>query len=383
MEGIQPTHQSREQQADGIMNRFLNTLQEISNTIQRQAQENAIVRDSSNKVMQDVGNTLENLVKNSDKSSEASASPMINRSVDLAEFSGDRSLWPSWRIQAKGKALSSGTDAGVQFYAVFNKLKDNAVKNVTPWVTKNISEGTATYEGLLKELGRLYDDPAQEAKALSCLKTMKQQERESFASFYPKFEKELANAGGGSVPDQIKIMFLRGAISARFRNCLPKTKYYETYEEIVIDLQNAAATMANEDALVGRRKFYPTRPRASEPAYEPTPMDWVPTINNQRKVKDDTGNRPRAQWVAKEILKARRDANCCLRCGNSNHYQQNCHYRPPINPNRPVQNQQGSIVSVDQTLLRAEPEIQGLRGINVGRMSEMGEMSEMSISENE
>ncbi|KAI1000097.1 hypothetical protein K3495_g8099 [Podosphaera aphanis] len=90
---------------------------------------------------------------------------------------------------------------------------------------------------------------------------MKQQERESFAGFFPKFEKVLANAGVGSMGDQIKIMFLKGSINSRFRDCLPKTKHYDTYEDLVVDLQNAAANMANEEALVGRRDLPHTQLR--------------------------------------------------------------------------------------------------------------------------
>lgn len=375
--------QSREDQADSMMSRFLHTLQEISIVLQRQGQENSSSQENNTRVMQSVGTTLENLAKNSAQNSNLNMPSAAAKVIDLVEFSGaDRSLWPSWQIQARGKAESCGPDPNVQFFAVFNKLKDNAAKNVTPWVTRNISTNTATYEGLLKELGRLYDDPAQEAKALNNLKSMKQQERESFATFFPKFEKELANAGSSSIGDQIKIMFLRSALSTRFRNCLPKTKHYETYEELVIDLQNAAATMANEDALLIRRDFGQNQLRASQPTAQindTIPMDWTPTRNNQSKINNDSNKRPRAQWVSKETLKARQDSNCCLRCGNRTHYQPNCPYRPPINPNRPVNNFQGKFVNIDPALLMAEPDLLG-----VGELNSFGEANKKSsLSENE
>lgn len=127
---------------------------------------------------------MANLAEKSSSISEASVS-IPSSKVDLTEFTGaDRTVWPTWEIQARGKAKSCGSDPSVQFYAIFNKLKDNAAKNVTPWVTKSLKDGTASYEGLLKELGRLYNDPAQQAKALCNLKTMRQQERESFANFF-------------------------------------------------------------------------------------------------------------------------------------------------------------------------------------------------------
>lgn len=365
MEGLEPTSQSRESQADAMMNRFLRTLQEISLTIQKQGEENASMRQDSEQVLRSLGSAMENLVT---KSSESNTTNSNANKVDLVEFTGaDRSLWPTWQIQARGKAKSCGNNPEDQFYAVFNKLKDNAAKNVTPWVSQNMAMGKATYEGLLNELGRLYDDPAAQAKPLSNLKTMKQQERESFANFFPKFEKELANAGGVSFEDSIKVMFLRTSLSTRFRSCLPLTKHYATYEELVTDLQTAAAAIANEEILSGRRHASLIQPRLPEPpaqSFAPTPMDWTPTSNNQGRINGQPDQRPRARFVSKEVLKARLEANCCLRCGNSNHYQPNCPYRPPINPNRPVSNNRGTVGIIDPAILKAEPDIGNIEGMD-------------------
>lgn len=195
---------------------------------------------------------------------------------------------------------------------------------------------------------------------------MKQQERESFASFFPKFEKELANAGGVSFEDSIKVMFLRTSLSTRFRSCLPLTKHYATYEELVTDLQTAAAAIANEEILSGRRHANLVQPRLPEPSpqnYAPTPMDWMPTSNSQGRINGQSDQRPRARFVSKEVLKARLEANCCLRCGNSNHYQPSCPYRPPINPNRPVSNNRGTVGIVDPAKLMVEPDLNNLGGM--------------------
>lgn len=367
MEGLESTNQTRESQADAMMNRFLRTLQEISLTIQKQGEENASMRQDSEQVLRGLGSAMENLVTKSSESSNTTNSSNANK-VDLVEFTGaDRSLWPTWQIQARGKAKSCGNNPEVQFYAIFNKLKDSAAKNVTPWVSQNIAMGNATYEGLLNELGRLYDDPAAQAKALSNLKTMKQQERESFANFFPKFEKELANAGGASFEDSIKVMFLRTSLSTRYRSCLPLTKHYATYEELVIDLQTAAAAIANEEILSGRRHAGPVQPRLPEPpvqSFAPTPMDWTPTSNSQGRLNSQPSQRPRARFVSKEVLKARLEANCCLRCGNSNHYQPNCPYRPPINPNRAVSNNRGTVGNIDRAALKAELDISNLEDMD-------------------
>lgn len=101
--------------------------------------------------------------------------PAMRKVIDVVEFSGaDRLLWPCWHIQARGKVESCGPDPNFQFFAVFSNLKHIAAKNFTPWVTRNITTNIATYEGLLKELVRLCNDLAQEAKALINLKLAKQ-----------------------------------------------------------------------------------------------------------------------------------------------------------------------------------------------------------------
>lgn len=88
--------QSREEQADAMMSRFLHTLQEISLILQRQGQENSSSHENNTRVMQSVGTTLESLVKNSIQNSSPSMPLAIGKVIDLVEFSGaDRFLWPS------------------------------------------------------------------------------------------------------------------------------------------------------------------------------------------------------------------------------------------------------------------------------------------------
>ncbi|RKF81204.1 hypothetical protein GcM1_185010 [Golovinomyces cichoracearum] len=84
-----------------MMNRFLATLQENSVTIRQQAQENTAMRKGSEKVLEDLGSAMENLVNRSAKLAESNIVQSANRPVDLVEFIGtDRTMWPTWEIQA-------------------------------------------------------------------------------------------------------------------------------------------------------------------------------------------------------------------------------------------------------------------------------------------
>ena len=89
-------------------------------------------------------------------------------------------------------------------------------------------------------------------------------------------------------------------------------------------------------------------------------MDWTPTNNLTSNV-----NRPEGRWVSKETRQARRDARCCIRCGSSKHFQGQCPYKPPRDPNRPLGNNRRAIGNIDPALLEAEPELEPLAGSEV------------------
>ena len=64
----------------------------------------------------------------------------------------------------------------------------------------------------VRHLDSVYIDPNAAAHALNQLQAMKQG-RESFATFLPKFEKELGESQLTMGPDMVKIGYLRGALN--------------------------------------------------------------------------------------------------------------------------------------------------------------------------
>lgn len=155
------------------------------------------------------------------------------------------------------------------------------------------------------------------------------------------------------------------------------TKLYSTYEELVSNLQNATATMANEEVYNSRRQVFLPRQWRQEQTHVPSlpssQMDWAPKMsNNQFRVNDRQDKTPRARWVSKDTIQARREARCCLRCGNSNHYQGSCLYLPAINPDRLIANNKMSSKILSPEILLVEPEFWS-----------PGENLERQVSENE
>lgn len=73
------------------------------------------------------------------------------------------------------------------------------------------ADGARSPEHCLDYLNWRYGDPNAKSRAMERLRASKQKPNESFATFFPKFEKELADSGGGAWDDAVQINYLEGA----------------------------------------------------------------------------------------------------------------------------------------------------------------------------
>ena len=80
----------------------------------------------------------------------------------------------------------------------------------------------------VRHLDSIYIDPNVVARALNRLQAMKQG-RESFATFLPKFEKELRESQLTMVPDIVKIGYLRGALNTEMQRAMIGPVTYTDY----------------------------------------------------------------------------------------------------------------------------------------------------------
>ncbi|XP_044717391.1 reverse transcriptase (RNA-dependent DNA polymerase) domain-containing protein [Hirsutella rhossiliensis] len=127
----------------------------------------------------------------------------------------------------------------------------------------------------LDYLNRRYGDPNAKARALDRLRSLKQKPDESFASFFPKFEKELADSGGGEWADVVQINYLEGAINNRLKSSL-------------VSAIASISTNDNKAASRGQERSMVVYPNRSSPDKAPSPgspttsspsddqMDWEP-----------------------------------------------------------------------------------------------------------
>ena len=80
----------------------------------------------------------------------------------------------------------------------------------------------------VRHLDSVYIDPNAVACALNRLQAMKQG-RKSFATFLPKFEKELGESQLTMVPDMVKIGYLRGALNTEMQRTMIGPVTYTDY----------------------------------------------------------------------------------------------------------------------------------------------------------
>ncbi|KAM4061442.1 hypothetical protein HRG_013141 [Hirsutella rhossiliensis] len=188
----------------------------------------------------------------------------------------------------------------------------------------------------LDYLNRRYGDPNAKARALDRLRSLKQKPDESFASFFPKFEKELADSGGGEWADVVQINYLEGAINNRLKSSLVSAvslpKDFNSYAELLLTIGSRLDSLNFHQRQQGReqrsRKEYgrlseplesrqkppsPGSPTTSSPSDDQ--MDWEPVkanrlINGRRAPEEK-------QFVPLEERK-------CYECGKLGHLAAKC-----------------------------------------------------------
>ena len=79
---------------------------------------------------------------------------------------------------------------------------------------------------------------------------MRQKEKESFSSFYPRFEKELADAGVANSSDAVKIGYLKAAINDLLKQSMVSpTAVFTKFAEYVSGLYTVSAQLESIRAV--------------------------------------------------------------------------------------------------------------------------------------
>ncbi|KAG9387316.1 Retrotransposon gag protein [Pyrenophora tritici-repentis] len=204
-------------------------------------------------------------------------------------FGGNKSQWRGWKLEMEGKIEEDAQAIGslkAQLRYVYMRLDGAAKTNVTTYYEIQVKEESPNPFKLLDRLELLYGERNRKEKAIQNLYSIRQKDDETFISFYPRFEKEMANADAESWPEHTKISYLRNALSGRIKDRLVGTSE-----------QKQAHTQVNAVGLRGK-----------------TNMNGYPS----RRPEDRELIGKRAKWVNQEEIDARRQERRCLRCGRNN-----------------------------------------------------------------
>lgn len=230
---------------------------------------------------------------------------------DPPKFNGQRSGFRAWLLEMRSKLRVDGEAIGSpqdQFSYVFARL-DRTPQNMTiAYVEKGGNNASYDPQDFLAYLDQCYGDPNSQRRAIDRLRAIRQKEGESFASFLPKFERELADSGGGDWAELVQINYLEGALSDTLKDRLVNVTETPTdYQGFVRVLQTIGSRL---DSLSYRRRQH--EPEKREPPQE-SAMDWEPTKTTL------------ASSRAKDSLTRKgKEGRACFECRRVGHLARDC-----------------------------------------------------------
>ena len=227
------------------------------------------------------------------------------RLPDISKFDSSRKGYPMWKVEADNKLRIDGAVIGTpqdQAAYLFSRIEAKAQLMVVSFYQNQPGCDAATF---VRHLDSVYIDPNAAARALNQLQAMKQS-RESFATFLPKFEKELGESQLTMVPDMVKIGYLRGTLNTEMQRAMIGPVTYTDYGGFVQALLAVDSQLDCLQYQKGQTAVIMTPSRVWPDGDE---MDWTPTV---QKVK------LRKRLTADEQQKCQQEGRCfnCLKRGH-------------------------------------------------------------------
>ena len=214
------------------------------------------------------------------------------RLPDISKFNGSRKGYTMWKVETDNKLQIDGAVTGTsqdQAAYLFSRMEAKAQLMVVSFYQNQPGCDAATF---VWHLDSVYIDPNAAARALNRLQAMKQG-RESFATFLPKFEKELGESQLTMVPDMVKIGYLRGALNTEIQRAMIGPVTYTDYGGFVQTLLVVGSQLDCLQYQKGRTAPITTPSRLWPDGDE---MDWTPTVQKVKLRKRLTANEQQKCW---------------------------------------------------------------------------------------
>jgi hypothetical protein len=269
---------------------------------------------------------------------------------DPPRFDGTRKKFRSWRLEMEGKLRADGHVIGSpsnQFAYIYSRLGDLPQATSAAFYERGGADGQRDPAAFMRYLTLTYQDPNIAQEALNKVSGMTQGDRESFAAFLPRFERELADAGGALWTDDVRINYLKKALNEEMTDRLVGNLHLPTnYDGYVRELYQLGTNLSAQRAARKRgQKKTPAPPpqphaeprekayRPQKPRADPDEMDWEPAkISKLIRKQDKELAGKRAKWVDKAEMDLRAKEGRCFRCGRSGCRVERCPLLPARNP---------------------------------------------------
>jgi len=121
------------------------------------------------------------------------------------------------KLRTDGCLLGSPAD---RFTYIYSRLGDTPQSMAAAFYESGGTDGTCDPTDFLRYLTTTYEDPNAAQHALNNLDSMAQGRTELFTAFYPRFEKQLADAGGATWHAVVQINYLRKALNDEMKDLL-------------------------------------------------------------------------------------------------------------------------------------------------------------------
>ncbi|KAJ6436365.1 retrovirus polyprotein [Purpureocillium lavendulum] len=259
---------------------------------------------------------------------------------DPQRFDGSRRKFRAWQLEMQSKLRVDGPALGGppdQFAYIYARLDQTPQAMAAAFFEKGGPDGRFDPSQFMQYLTGCYGDPNVEQRVLARLEAMRQGDKESFASFLPKFERELADSGGASWGDPVRINSLKRVINQELRTHLAgQLNLPKEYPGFVNALQNLGANLEDLHFHSRKQANGQRQQRNSSPARQqtksersverPSPdrMDWEPTKVGKHGSRGTQERKIGVHWAKEE----RR----CFRCDRAGHIAAYCTRRPREQP---------------------------------------------------
>ncbi|KAK4170789.1 hypothetical protein QBC36DRAFT_341288 [Triangularia setosa] len=291
---------------------------------------------------------------------------------DPPKFNGSRLNFRAWYLEMKNKLSVDGPALGSppdQFAYIYSRLESTPQNMTIAFVERGGTDGTHDPQQYLKYLNECYGDPNTQSRAIDRLRNLRQKENESFGTFLPRFEKELADADGGSWSDAVRINYLEGALNTKIRErlvgCLDTPRNYGEFIQMLQILSSKIDSFEFSKKKIHTRTrspLYDSRPHKQEieqsaESKTTDEMEWEPTRINQAIQKANRELRgKRAKWVDQIEIDRRKSEGRCLRCGRTGCRIDKCPLLPAKRPQPTIDTRVGKSKPVLQAEVEEEDE---------------------------